>query len=248
MLYIDNQPADVQLPSAIDLKVAETEPGLRGDTASGGGTKPAVLETGARIQVPLFIDVGETWSGRHPLGRVRGPCVGPSSAAPRCGRCTRATCSGARSRRPSRATSTRSPARWRELVRAHQPELDAADLRARQRLVAGADRAAGALDPARRAGRAALPGRAARRAGDPRRGRDRRGGGDGQALLRRRCAGVRQRDPRGRVARAAIRHEPRRRPEPASTVTLIVRAPRQAATRRTPRRAGRRSRRLTRAP
>jgi elongation factor P len=59
VLYIDNQPADVQLPSALDLAVAETEPGLRGDTASGGGNKPAVLETGARIQVPLFIDVGD---------------------------------------------------------------------------------------------------------------------------------------------------------------------------------------------
>jgi elongation factor P len=59
LLYIDGQPADVQLPSATDLAVAETEPGLRGDTASGGGTKPAVLETGARIQVPLFVDVGD---------------------------------------------------------------------------------------------------------------------------------------------------------------------------------------------
>ena len=59
LLYIDAQPADVQLPSATDLAVTETEPGLRGDTASGGGTKPAVLETGARIQVPLFIDVGD---------------------------------------------------------------------------------------------------------------------------------------------------------------------------------------------
>jgi elongation factor P len=59
LLYIDNEPADVQLPSAIDLAVTETDPGLRGDTASGGGTKPAVLETGARIQVPLFIDVGD---------------------------------------------------------------------------------------------------------------------------------------------------------------------------------------------
>ncbi len=59
LLYIDDEPADVQLPSAIDLAVAETEPGLRGDTASGGGNKPAVLETGARIQVPLFIDVGD---------------------------------------------------------------------------------------------------------------------------------------------------------------------------------------------
>jgi elongation factor P len=59
LLYIDDQPADVQLPSALDLAVAETEPGVRGDTASGGGTKPAVLETGARVQVPLFIDVGD---------------------------------------------------------------------------------------------------------------------------------------------------------------------------------------------
>jgi len=59
LLYIDDRPADVQLPSATDLAVAQTDPGLRGDTASGGGTKPAVLETGARIQVPLFIDVGD---------------------------------------------------------------------------------------------------------------------------------------------------------------------------------------------
>jgi elongation factor P len=59
VLYIDERPADVQLPSAADLVVTETEPGLRGDTASGGGTKPAVLETGARIQVPLFIEVGD---------------------------------------------------------------------------------------------------------------------------------------------------------------------------------------------
>ena len=59
LLYIDEEPADVQLPSATDLQVSETDPGLRGDTASGGGTKPAVLETGARIQVPLFINVGD---------------------------------------------------------------------------------------------------------------------------------------------------------------------------------------------
>jgi elongation factor P len=59
LLYIDGAPADVQLPSAIDLEVAETEPGVRGDTASGGGTKPAVLETGARVQVPLFVNIGD---------------------------------------------------------------------------------------------------------------------------------------------------------------------------------------------
>jgi elongation factor P len=59
LLYIDDEPAGVQLPSALDLEIAQTEPGLRGDTASGGGTKPATLETGASIQVPLFINVGE---------------------------------------------------------------------------------------------------------------------------------------------------------------------------------------------
>lgn len=59
VLFIDDQPSDLQLPSAVDLTVTETEPGLRGDTASGGGNKPATLETGATIQVPLFVDVGE---------------------------------------------------------------------------------------------------------------------------------------------------------------------------------------------
>jgi elongation factor P len=59
ILYIDDEPSDVQLASAIDLEVTETEPGVRGDTASGGGTKPAVLQTGARIQVPLFIEIGD---------------------------------------------------------------------------------------------------------------------------------------------------------------------------------------------
>ncbi len=59
VLYIDELPADVQLPSALDLEVSETEPGLRGDTASGGGTKPATLETGAVVAVPLFVDIGD---------------------------------------------------------------------------------------------------------------------------------------------------------------------------------------------
>jgi elongation factor P len=60
LLVIDNEPADLQLPSAVDLEVTQTEPGLRGDTASGGGgTKPATLETGAQIQVPLFVNIGD---------------------------------------------------------------------------------------------------------------------------------------------------------------------------------------------
>jgi elongation factor P len=59
VLFIDDEPSDVQLASAVDLEITATEPGLRGDTASGGGTKPATLETGATIAVPLFIEVGE---------------------------------------------------------------------------------------------------------------------------------------------------------------------------------------------
>jgi elongation factor P len=59
VLYIDGQPADVQLPSAVELEVTQTDPGLRGDSVSGGGTKPATLETGAVIQVPLFVEQGQ---------------------------------------------------------------------------------------------------------------------------------------------------------------------------------------------
>ena len=59
VLFIDDEPSDVQLPSAVDLEVTQTDPGLRGDTVSGGGNKPATLETGATIHVPLFVDVGE---------------------------------------------------------------------------------------------------------------------------------------------------------------------------------------------
>ncbi len=59
VLFIDDSPQDVQVPSAVDLEVTQTDPGLRGDTASGGGNKPATLETGATVQVPLFIEVGE---------------------------------------------------------------------------------------------------------------------------------------------------------------------------------------------
>ena len=49
---------EVELPISVTLKVTETDPGVKGDTASGG-TKPAILETGAQVMVPLFISVGE---------------------------------------------------------------------------------------------------------------------------------------------------------------------------------------------
>jgi elongation factor P len=60
VLFIDDEPADVQLPSAVELEVTQADPGLRGDSVSGGGTKPATLETGAVIQVPLFVEQGES--------------------------------------------------------------------------------------------------------------------------------------------------------------------------------------------
>jgi len=59
LLFIDEQPTDINVPSAVELEVSQTEPGIKGDTASGGGTKPATLETGAVVQVPLFINEGE---------------------------------------------------------------------------------------------------------------------------------------------------------------------------------------------
>ena len=59
VLFIDGNPSDLQLPASVELEVTETEPGLRGDTASGGGDKPATLETGATIRVPLFVNIGD---------------------------------------------------------------------------------------------------------------------------------------------------------------------------------------------
>jgi len=52
-------PIGLQLPPLVELTVTNTEPGVRGDTASGGVTKPATLETGLEIRVPLFVKEGE---------------------------------------------------------------------------------------------------------------------------------------------------------------------------------------------
>jgi elongation factor P len=59
VLYVDEKPADVQVPSAVELAVAETQPGVKGDTASGGGDKPATLESGVVVRVPLFVNAGD---------------------------------------------------------------------------------------------------------------------------------------------------------------------------------------------
>jgi elongation factor P len=73
ILFIDGNPVSVELPNFIELQIAKTDPGIRGDTATGG-SKPATLETGAVIQVPLFLNEGDvvkvdTRSGEY-LGRV----------------------------------------------------------------------------------------------------------------------------------------------------------------------------------
>jgi len=59
VIFYNGKVLEVELPISITLKVTETDPGVKGDTASGG-TKPAILETGAQVMVPLFISVGET--------------------------------------------------------------------------------------------------------------------------------------------------------------------------------------------
>jgi elongation factor P len=59
LLYVDERPSDIQLPASVELAVTETQPGVRGDTASGGGDKPATLETGVTVKVPLFVNEGD---------------------------------------------------------------------------------------------------------------------------------------------------------------------------------------------
>jgi elongation factor P len=59
VLFVDEKPAGVQVASAVEMAVAETAPGVKGDTASGGGTKPATLETGVTVDVPLFVNEGD---------------------------------------------------------------------------------------------------------------------------------------------------------------------------------------------
>jgi elongation factor P len=58
LVFHDGEVVDVNLPANVELEITETEPGIQGDRVSGG-TKPATLETGAVVQVPLFINVGE---------------------------------------------------------------------------------------------------------------------------------------------------------------------------------------------
>jgi elongation factor P len=58
LLTVDGKPSSLQLPASVELAVTDTEPGVKGDTVSNV-TKPATLETGAVVQVPLFVNVGD---------------------------------------------------------------------------------------------------------------------------------------------------------------------------------------------
>ncbi len=58
VLYHNGMPIDVEIPMFLELEIADTDPGVKGDTASGG-SKPATLTTGAVVKVPLYIEVGE---------------------------------------------------------------------------------------------------------------------------------------------------------------------------------------------
>jgi len=73
ILYYEHNPVTIELPVSVDLKVTESSPGIRGDT-SGKATKPATLETGLEVNVPLFVEEGEvikvdTRTGEY-LGRA----------------------------------------------------------------------------------------------------------------------------------------------------------------------------------
>ena len=60
ILYFMGKPISVTAPLFMELKIVEAQPGVRGDTAKGGATKPATLETGLVVQVPLFVNEGDT--------------------------------------------------------------------------------------------------------------------------------------------------------------------------------------------
>ena len=113
----DGQPLYIELPASVELTVEYTEPGLQGDRSSGG-TKPARLETGKEIQVPLFITSGEkvkvdTRDGSY-LGRVSSlmsPAPSPASAP--------STSSSSPSCRASRPA-----VRWRGAVELNDPPVN----------------------------------------------------------------------------------------------------------------------------
>lgn len=72
ILKYNGEPVAMQLPQFVELKVETAEPGMRGDTAAGGASKSATLETGLQVRVPLFIKEGETVRVNTQTGEVAG--------------------------------------------------------------------------------------------------------------------------------------------------------------------------------
>jgi len=68
----NGQAVSLQLPQYVELTIASTEPGMRGDTAAGGATKVAKLETGLEVRVPLFMKDGEVVRVNTQTGEVAG--------------------------------------------------------------------------------------------------------------------------------------------------------------------------------
>lgn len=58
VIFWDEKVLEIELPTSVVLEITDTDPGVKGDTATGG-TKPAIVETGAQVMVPLFITIGE---------------------------------------------------------------------------------------------------------------------------------------------------------------------------------------------
>ncbi|WP_319418711.1 elongation factor P [Pleurocapsa sp. FMAR1] len=58
VIFWDERVLEIELPTSVVLEITDTDPGVKGDTATGG-TKPAIVETGAQVMVPLFISIGE---------------------------------------------------------------------------------------------------------------------------------------------------------------------------------------------
>jgi elongation factor P len=59
VIFYNGAPVNVEAPTFIEMVITETSPGVRGDTASGRVMKPAILESGAKVQVPIFVEQGE---------------------------------------------------------------------------------------------------------------------------------------------------------------------------------------------
>ena len=193
LLYVDEQPSDIQVPLAWSSTVTQTEPGVKGDTASGGGDKPAKLESGATVRVPLFVNTGDrikvdTRSGAYVVLDAA-PCAAPTSAGPPSSPSTSARSPAGRSTSSSAASATPFTRELVEGSRARSPS-STADRALLAGLVARPHRPARAQHPAGGPVRAAAPRR------HPRRGGDRRGRRGRQGAVRRRGARLRQRDPR----------------------------------------------------